>query len=129
MKEGKFLFEATVNIERKCVLSDLNGGLAEHWTEEWDVAVLNKSNYNPCEIWCVTHPAMISDVKILSPSELLMDDNENKHKENHPKYEIFFQNLALIPNENQCILRIYNITFLYRYPSANAFLMVARKPR
>ena len=42
MKEGKFLFEATVNISNKCALSDPNGGLAEHWTEQWTVAVLKK---------------------------------------------------------------------------------------
>ena len=71
---------------------------------QWDVAVLRISNYNPsCEIWCVTDIEMISEVKILSPSELLMDDeeneteinsqkkskNDNKHKENNLRYEIF----------------------------------------
>ena len=67
MKEGTYLFEATVNISNKCALSDPNGGLAEHWTEQWTVAVLKK---HP-EIWCVTSSEMISEVKILSPSELL----------------------------------------------------------
>ena len=93
MKDGKFIFEATVNIEKKCSLSDPNGGLAQAWPEQWDVAVLRISNYNPsCETWCVRNHERISEVRPRFNSRLLMDETEilkksqNDSKENHLRY-------------------------------------------
>ena len=78
MKRGKFCFEAKVNTENVCSLSDPSGDLATTWHEQWEVAVLKKSDYNPMgETWCVRNDAMISEVQIKFPRNWLTVEDGN----------------------------------------------------
>ena len=42
-KDGKFLFEAKLDIANVCSLSDPEGGLASTWQNQWDAAILQKT--------------------------------------------------------------------------------------
>ena len=81
-KDGKFLFEAKLDIANVCSLSDPEGGLASTWQNQWDAAILQKNKNNPdCELVCVLNAARIVGIEMMFPSKWL----ETKESNNLPK--------------------------------------------